>query len=90
MINATSLGHQGEAPPLPDSAFAPGALCYDMNYFKASLPLKTLCEEMRQPYLDGLGMLVEQAAKSFSIWTGKQPETGTVIDAFDGMPEVKK
>ncbi len=81
VINATSLGHQGEAPALPASCFAPGGLCYDLNYFKASLPLKKLCTEMHLPYVDGLGMLVEQAAKSFSIWTGKQPETGAVINA---------
>ena len=82
VLNATSLGHHGEAPPLPDSVFEPGALCYDMNYFKASLPLMRLCEEIQQPYLDGLGMLVEQAARSFSIWTGKKPETRTAIDAL--------
>ena len=81
VINATSLGHQGEAPALPASSFAPGGLCYDLNYFKASLPLKNLCEKMNQPYIDGLGMLVEQAAQSFCIWTGKQPETATVIKA---------
>lgn len=81
VINATSLGHKGESPPLSASSFAAGSLCYDLNYFKASLPLKKRCEEMRQAYLDGLGMLVEQAAKSFYIWTGKRPETRTVIDA---------
>lgn len=81
VINATSLGHQGEAPALQAASFAPGGLCYDLNYFKASLPLKKLCEEIHQPYIDGLGMLVEQAAKSFCIWTGKQPETGAVINA---------
>ena len=81
VINATSLGHQGEAPPLVSSIFAPGALCYDLNYYKASQPLKLLCETMGQPYIDGLGMLVEQAAKSFNIWTGKQPQCGPVIDA---------
>ncbi len=81
VINATSLGHQGEAPPLKASSFAEGGLCYDLNYFKASLPLKKHCEEIRQPYIDGLGMLVEQAAKSFSIWTSKTPETAAVIAA---------
>jgi len=81
VINATSLGHHGEAPPLTRDLFAPGALCYDLNYFKASQPLKKYCNEMRQPYIDGLGMLVEQAAQSFQIWTGKQPKTGPVIEA---------
>jgi len=81
VINATSLGHHGEAPPLTRDLFAPGALCYDLNYFKASQPLKKYCEEMRQPFIDGLGMLVEQAAKSFEIWTGKRPDSRVVIEA---------
>jgi shikimate dehydrogenase len=82
VINATSLGHDNEIPPLEASSFAPGGLCYDLNYFRASLPLKAHCEETGVPYIDGLGMLVEQAAKSFSIWTGKQPVTGAVIAAL--------
>lgn len=81
LINATSLGHQGEAPPLPASVFTAGSVCYDLNYFQASLPLKKLCEEMGQAYIDGLGMLVEQAAKSFNIWTGFEAETRAVIKA---------
>lgn len=83
VINATSLGHQGEVPPLVSSLFAAGSCCYDLNYHKASLPLKSWCENMGQAYIDGLGMLVEQAAESFSIWTGKKPVTGTVIKAFE-------
>ena len=81
VINATSLGHKGEAPPLNTSSFAEGGLCYDMNYFKASQPLKRHCEDMHRPYIDGLGMLVEQAAKSFFIWTSKTPKTLAVIEA---------
>jgi shikimate dehydrogenase len=82
VINATSLGHHGEAPELSRSLFAPAAVCYDLNYYKASLPLKDLCEGMGQLYVDGLGMLVEQAAASFYIWTGKQPDSQAVIEAF--------
>jgi shikimate dehydrogenase len=81
VINATSLGHQGMAPELPESLFAPGSVCYDLNYFEASLPLEILCEKLGQRYIDGLGMLVEQAARSFYIWTGLEPETITVVEA---------
>ncbi len=82
VINSTSLGHHGEAPDISRSLFAPAAVCYDLNYHKASLPLKNLCEAMGQVYVDGLGMLVEQAAASFYIWTGKQPDSQAVIEAF--------
>ncbi len=80
VINATSLGHQGKAPPLSASNFAQDAVCYDLNYFKASQPLRSLVEAMGQRYLDGLGMLVEQAAESFYIWTGKRPNSDVVTE----------
>lgn len=79
VINATSLGHHGEAPALTKSVFASGALCYDLNYHAASRSLRKLCEDMGQDYIDGLGMLVEQAAKSFNIWTGYKPDSRVVI-----------
>ena len=82
VINATSLGHEGRAPALQQSVFAPGAVCYDLNYYKASEPLKALCETMGQRYIDGLGMLVEQAAHSFGIWTGKRPDSSSAIKHF--------
>lgn len=86
VINATSLGHNGQAPDLHEALFAPDAVCYDLNYYKASLPLKKLCGALEQTYVDGLGMLVEQAAASFQIWTGKQADTSLVIEACrDGV-----
>ncbi len=80
IINATSLGHQGKVPALSGAMFAPGALCYDLNYFKAGRPLQHLCETLGKPYCGGLGMLVEQAAKSFYLWTGFEPHTRPVIE----------
>ena len=62
--------------------FSTGAVCYDLNYYKASLPLKAVCETMGQRYIDGLGMLVEQAVDSFYIWTGKRPDSSEVIKLF--------
>lgn len=79
VINATSLGHQGQVPELSTAQFQSNALCYDLNYFKASRPLKQRCAELNLRYVDGLGMLVEQAAKSFRIWTGYPPDSQSVI-----------
>lgn len=88
IINATSLGHQGQTPTLSRSMFAEAAVCYDLNYFKASQPLKLYCEKAAIAYIDGLGMLVEQAAESFHLWTGFQPQTGPVIkDCLSKMPK---
>lgn len=82
IINSTAMGHTGEAPPVPRSLFGDRALCYDMNYGPASKPLARYCEERGIRYADGLGMLVEQAALSFFSWTGKRPETETVLEAL--------
>ncbi len=82
VINATSLGHSGQAPALKPKLFATNGLCYDLNYNTAGEPLRNLCEQMGQRYVDGLGMLVEQAAESFNIWTGKRADSGAVIKAF--------
>jgi len=79
LINATSIGHQGKHPNLIPELFNPGALLYDLNYGPAAEPLKNWCEQNSINYRDGLGMLVEQAALAFKLWTGNKPETQTVL-----------
>jgi shikimate dehydrogenase len=79
VLNATSLGHAGNRPVLPLSLFQAGSLCYDLNYGTVAEPLRNFCHEAKIPYQDGLGMLVEQAALSFELWTGKMPDTGPVL-----------
>lgn len=79
VINATSLGHMGQIPPLSPKMLAPGALCYDLNYGKAAVPLRDHCVQQGIAYRDGLGMLVGQAAVSFFLWTGRQPDGAAVL-----------
>ncbi len=79
VINATSLGHHGKHPGLPPSMFHCDSLCYDLNYGAVAEPLRNFCLEAEIRYQDGLGMLVEQAALSFKLWTGRMPETEVVL-----------
>jgi shikimate dehydrogenase len=79
VINATPLGHTGGVPDLPTSLFSSGGLCYDLNYGEAANPLRRHCAARGIDYQDGLGMLVEQAAIAFTLWTGRTPETEPVL-----------
>jgi shikimate dehydrogenase len=83
VINATAAGLSGEVPALPDDLLADGAWCYDLLYGDRPTPfLLWAAGRGAARCLDGLGMLVEQAAESFLIWRGVRPETGPVIAAL--------
>ena len=77
VINATSLGLQGSVPALPETLVA-GAFCYDMSYGDSALFQRWAHAHGASRSVDGLGMLIEQAAESFSIWRGVRPETDSV------------
>jgi shikimate dehydrogenase len=80
VINATSAGHSGDLPSLSPRLFAAGAACYDLNYGSAHAVLGDWCAARNITCHHWLGMLVEQAAESFRIWTGYAPRTGPVIN----------
>ena len=80
VVNATSASLGGQAPAVPASAFAPGALAYDMVYGKGLTPFLALAQSAGCARVaDGLGMLVEQAAESFALWRGVRPDTRAVL-----------
>lgn len=83
IINGTAASLQGEIPPLPFDILAPDAVCYDLMYSSEPTPFMQWGEEFGAvKVLDGLGMLVEQAAESFELWRGVRPDTTPVIDAL--------
>ena len=79
VINATSASLSGQAPAVPPSAFAPGALAYDMIYGKGLTPFLAQAQAAGCAHVaDGVGMLIEQAAESFAWWRGVRPDTRAV------------
>lgn len=80
VINATSASLGGERIPLPPNVFAANALAYDMMYGKGETPFLAQAREAGVPLrVDGLGMLVGQAAEAFRLWTGHQPDVAPVL-----------
>lgn len=83
IVNATSAGLAGGEPALPAGCLAPGGWAYDMVYGPDATPfLRWAHEQGAGAALDGLGMLVEQAAESFHLWRGVYPQTAEVIAAL--------
>lgn len=81
IINGTSASLSGLLPPLPDDILGEMACCYDMAYgAEDTVFIRWAREHGALKALDGLGMLVEQAAESFFIWRGVRPETKPVLE----------
>ena len=81
VINATSTGLTGQAPPVPAGLFRKGALAYDLVYGRDTQFL-AMARARGALTSDGFGMLVEQAADSFCLWRGVRPQTAGVIAAL--------
>lgn len=83
VINATSSSLGALPPALPDTLYAPGALAYDMMYGAQPTPFMQQARAHGAAVVsDGLGMLVGQAAASFSIWHGASPDIAPVLTAL--------
>lgn len=69
IINATTSSMYGDTPNISSSVIAPFTKCYDLFYQKDSTSFLRWCKNHGSEHcVDGLGMLVEQAAHSFFLW----------------------
>ena len=83
IINGTSASLSGELPALPATLINENTFCYDMMYATEPTPFMRWAQQQgAKRVVDGKGMLVEQAAESFRIWRGCEPETAPVIEAL--------
>lgn len=80
IINATYTSLTSDQIDWPAVLLKPDTLCYDLAYSKTGMtPFVSWALEQGALGVDGLGMLVEQAAESFYIWNRVRPESDTVL-----------
>ena len=83
IINATSASLTGEIPPIPPTALGAETVCYDLAYGRSATAFVRWAGEAGcARAIQGLGMLVEQAAESFRLWRGVRPETAQVLSVL--------
>jgi len=83
VINATSAGLHGVAPPFPASLVNRSSFCYDLAYSLKPTPFVGWATASGAgTAVQGWGMLVEQAAESFAIWRGSRPDTRSILDTL--------
>jgi shikimate dehydrogenase len=74
VVNTTSLGMEGqEEMRLPLDALTPDTIVTDVVYTPLMTPLLTAAAERGCRVVDGLGMLLHQAAPGFERWFGHRP-----------------
>ncbi|QDP71245.1 shikimate dehydrogenase [Legionella israelensis] len=80
VINATSSSLSGGGVPFSSRFFAHRPFCYDLAYSSSGVTsFVAYVRALGCQAVDGLGMLVEQAAEAFKIWHGVMPDTLSVL-----------
>jgi shikimate dehydrogenase len=83
IVNATAASNTSEFPELPAQAVSASTLAYDMGYVQPDTPFMRWARAAGAARtVNGLGMLVEQAAESFLLWRGVRPDTRPVLAAL--------
>ena len=90
IVNATSASRQDQgAFTLPFHLATPRTLAVDLNYGEAAIPFLAWARAAGcHDAVDGLGMLVEQAAEAFEHWHGVRPDTDPVYAALRDRDKV--
>ena len=82
VINSTSISTQaGESLGLPKALFLGTKLAYDLFYSaEKTVFMQEALENGAEKVSDGWGMLVEQGAESFRLWTNLIPDTSRLLE----------
>lgn len=79
LVNATSVGMDGVSQPIPTSIVLPEKLLVaDVIYQPFETPFLKWAKGKGNQTINGLGMLLYQAAEAFELWTGKEMPTDQI------------
>jgi len=74
VVNATSVGMGNDAMPIDAALLRPDLTVADIVYHPLETTLLAAARRIGAPTIDGLGMLVHQAALQQELWTGERPD----------------
>ena len=92
LVNTTSLGMAGGESAAVDMERLPAtAIVTDIVYVPLLTPLLAAAKRRGLATVDGLGMLLHQAAPGFERWFGRRPEVSAalrerVVADLEGRP----
>ena len=79
LVNATSVGMDESSQPIPTSIVLPEKLLVaDVIYQPFETPFLKWARNQGNQSINGLGMLLYQAAEAFELWTGKEMPTDQI------------
>ena len=80
IIHTSSAGLKGEVLKVNENVFKSALWVYDLSYDRGITPFNQLAKNYGvEICIDGLGMLINQGAASFEIWTGLKPSADKVL-----------
>jgi shikimate dehydrogenase len=85
IVNTTPLGMipNPDTTPWPDDLpFPSGSFVYDLVYNPRQTRLMQQAQAANIETSNGLGMLVQQGAYAFKLWTGQQPDVAIMHQAI--------
>lgn len=90
-VNATSVGMDGQSMIIsPTMSFPEGLQVADVIYQPFETPFLKLVRSKGLPAINGLGMLLFQAAEAFEVWTGKPMPTEKIWTELVKKYDVKE
>ncbi len=81
VVNATPVGMDGRSCPVPAAGLHAGQVVVDLVYEPRETPLLAAARDAGALAVDGLGMLVHQAARAFEQFTGMEAPVGAMVEA---------